>query len=78
MKKHELKTWPVYFEALWDERKRFEIRKNDRDYREGDELLLREYDPERGEYSGREIEAKVTYVLQGAGSGSAKNTVSCP
>ena len=60
---HELKTWPEYFEAIWDGRKNFEYRLNDRDYQVGDLLHLREYDPHTSEYSGREIVRSVTYVL---------------
>lgn len=45
--KHELKTWPVYFEALWSGRKRFEVRKNDRGFKTGDRLVLKECDPDR-------------------------------
>lgn len=63
--KHELKTWPVYFDALWSGLKRFEVRKNDRGFKTGDRLVLREYDPERDGYSGRQIESKATYVMGG-------------
>ena len=61
---HELKTWPEYFEAVWDGRKAFEIRKNDRNFQVGDWLILREWGPIT-DYSGREIYAEVTYVLPG-------------
>ncbi|WP_422698913.1 DUF3850 domain-containing protein [Enterococcus durans] len=39
---HELKILPEYFEAVVSGRKQFEIRKNDRDYKVGDQLILRE------------------------------------
>ncbi len=42
---HKLKTWPVYFDALWRKLKLFELRKNDRDYRVNDTLLLQEFEP---------------------------------
>lgn len=62
---HELKTWPIYFEAIWDGRKTFELRRNDRNYRTGDRLVLHEYDPEREMYLGRVIIAAVTYKMVG-------------
>ncbi|WP_444812245.1 DUF3850 domain-containing protein, partial [Streptococcus canis] len=37
-----------YFEAIMDGTKTFECRYNDRDFKVGDELLLREYDPKKG------------------------------
>lgn len=50
MKKyHDLKIFPRYFEEVVNGSKRFEIRKNDRDFKVGDEVLLREYNPEKRE-----------------------------
>ena len=59
---HDLKCHPDYFEALHDGSKTFECRYNDRDFKVGDELLLREYDPKQG-YTARCIVMTVTYVL---------------
>lgn len=43
---HELKTWPHAFNEIKLGNKTCEIRKNtDRDFAEGDVLLLRKYDP---------------------------------
>jgi len=42
---HELKTWPEFFNQTRSDRKRFELRQADRDFRVGDHLLLREWDP---------------------------------
>jgi hypothetical protein len=39
---HELKTDPKVFDQVMDGTKTFEIRKNDRGYKVGDELLLRQ------------------------------------
>lgn len=61
---HELKTWPKHYEALALGKKRFELRKNDRGYQVGDTLFLREWDPTTGEYSGREMRATVTYLVE--------------
>jgi hypothetical protein len=59
---HELKVWPEYFEPLAKRIKTFEIRKNDRDFRIGDVLILKEFDPETNNYTGRTVERKVTYI----------------
>jgi hypothetical protein len=59
-KVHELKCWPDYFRAIVEGRKPFEIRKNDRDFRVGDELHLLEWYPNTRVYSRLECWAKVT------------------
>ena len=56
------KIWPEYFNAISSGKKRFELRLNDFEVKEGDVLLLEEYDPQTKEYTGRKIEKKVTYV----------------
>ena len=53
MTRHELKTWPKYFAAVRSGQKRFEIRRNDRDFKVGDILVLREFDPEDDAYTGQ-------------------------
>lgn len=65
MKVHELKTVQPYFNEVYTGRKTFEIRKNDRDYKENDVLILREYYPQNEKESSyrRTIVAKVTYLL---------------
>lgn len=60
--KHELKTWPEYFQAVWCGDKNFEIRKDDRRFKERDEVVLQEFDPANGEYTGREIEGFIRYI----------------
>lgn len=62
-KTHTLKTWPQYFQMVIDGKKKFEYRLNDRGFREGDELLLLEYDPIKKTYSGRQCVASVSFVL---------------
>lgn len=42
---HHVKCWPRYFAQLWTGHKLAEVRVNDRDYQQGDYLVLREYDP---------------------------------
>ena len=63
---HELKTWPEYFRATYFRLKNFEIRKEDRDFKVGDILDLKEYDPIERRYSGRTLRAEVVY-LEGSG-----------
>ncbi len=62
---HLLKTWPEFFVAIMDGIKTFEYRKNDRDFKPGDTLVLAEYEPENKAFTGQRIQAKVTYVLKG-------------
>lgn len=69
---HFLKTWPKFFDQVLLGDKPFEIRRNDRDYRLGDILVLQEYSPprhsltgavtEEGRYLGREYRVVVTYI----------------
>ncbi len=68
---HELKTWPEFFQPAWVGDKTFEIRINDRDFKERDEIILQEFDPandERnggvGSYTGREIRATIIYLTK--------------
>jgi len=67
MTAHELKTWPEPFNAIWNGKKTFEVRKNDRRFEVGDLVVLREYDPSVGVYSGRQVSAAIGYVLTGWG-----------
>ena len=61
MKVHELKILPEYYDAIRCGDKRFEIRKNDRDYHSGDILRLKEWDGKK--YTGEEIDVLVRYIL---------------
>ena len=58
---HELKILPEYYKAIINGQKTFEIRFNDRDFRVGDTLLLKEWDGKK--YTGRIVERKVSYLL---------------
>jgi hypothetical protein len=59
---HSLKTWPKWFAASAAGKKPFEIRKNDRDFRVGDTLVLQEWDPITQKYSGKSLTRKITYI----------------
>lgn len=72
---HELKTWNEYFEEVFMGRKTFEIRKNDRDFKKGDTLILKEWDNIRQTFTGRKLARTVTYVLEGGSFGLEKGFV---
>ncbi|MCL6599809.1 MAG: DUF3850 domain-containing protein [Alicyclobacillus macrosporangiidus] len=65
MATHELKTWPEYFEPLLRGLKTVELLKDDRGYQCGDTLILREYDPDTRQYTGRICTRTVTHILRG-------------
>ena len=58
---HELKTLPIHFQPVSKGLKRAELRKNDRNFKVGDSLLLWEWSPEGG-YTGRSALRVVTHV----------------
>lgn len=59
---HHIKCDEVYFAAVVNDTKKFEYRRNDRNYRVGDFLRLYEWTEEKG-FSGRYVKAEVTYIL---------------
>lgn len=60
--KIEKKIWPKFFEEVIKGNKNFELRLADFECRPGDVLILKEWNPETKEYTGRVIEKKVGYV----------------
>lgn len=61
---HELKTWPEFYAEIAGGRKTCELRRDDgRDFRIGDHLRLREWDPDAGRYTGREVTVEVTHIM---------------
>ncbi len=60
---HSLKTVNPYFEAVWQGLKTFEVRENDRDYKVGDLLCLKEWDYKGERYTEREVTVEITYIL---------------
>ncbi len=71
---HELKTLPHLFEEVLSRRKTFEIRFNDRNFVEGDVLILKEFAPVLG-FTGREARRRVIYILHGGQFGLQKGYV---
>lgn len=64
MRVHNLKIHSQYFWDVMAGKKTFDVRKNDRNYRVGDALILREW--ENNNYSGREMSVRITYMLDDA------------
>ncbi len=58
------KIWPNFFELVKSDKKNFELRLADFDIKEGDTLILEEWNPDIKEYTGRKIERQVKYVLK--------------
>lgn len=73
MTQHNLKIHPQYFQEVWDDRKNFELRLNDRGFQVGDILHLQEWDPNGvapedpldhdTRYTGRTAVRMITYIL---------------
>lgn len=58
---HDLKILPEHFLPVQEGLKKAEVRYNDRDFKTGDYLILREYLPETG-YSGRLVQRRIGHV----------------
>ena len=58
------KIWPEYFELVKSGKKKFELRLADFRVKEGDVLLLEEWNPKTKKYTGRKIKRKVKYVIK--------------
>jgi len=62
MSYHELKIHPQYFTEVLEGNKTFEIRKNDREFKVGDIVLLRDFSPVMNMYSGHTVKKEITYI----------------
>jgi|TARA_Y100000310_G_scaffold343234_1_gene449913 hypothetical protein len=60
----EKKLWPKRFEQVLNGIKRSDIRLADFEVKPGDLLLLREWDPEKEDYTGRIIEKEISSVIK--------------
>lgn len=65
--KIEKKAWPEMFQAVANGKKNFDLRLADFEIKEGDILVLKEWDPATKEYTGRTIEKEIGYVLKTKG-----------
>ena len=59
---HELKIKAEYLKEITEGNKNFELRRNDRDFKVGDWLHLREYI--NGQYTGRFYTVLIKYILK--------------
>ena len=60
--RHNKKIHPKFFGLILNGKKTFELRLADWECNEGDILVLQEWDPEKNEYTGRQIEKVITYI----------------
>lgn len=58
------KTWPELFNLVISGKKKFDVRLADFDVKEGDTIVLEEWNPETKQYTGRKAEKKINYVLK--------------
>lgn len=83
---HKLKTHPLAFLAMKRGDKNFDVRKDDRNFRVDDQLLLEEFTPagywddgekdsEKDEYSGDILHRRISYILRGGQYGIEKGYV---
>ncbi|MBS3124529.1 DUF3850 domain-containing protein [Candidatus Woesearchaeota archaeon] len=62
--KIEKKLWPKFFQRILDGEKKYELRLADFDCQPGDTLVLREWDPQTKNYTGRTLEKEITFVIK--------------
>ena len=70
-KTHELKILPEYYAQVISRNKLWELRKNDRDFKVGDTVILKEWTDEQ-EFTGREYRTTILYVFEGGKYGLAE------
>ena len=61
---HVVKSWSMFFADILSGDRTSDIRLNDRRYAVGDRMLLNEFDPVRGTYTGRQQLVLITYLQQ--------------
>jgi len=64
MRRIEKKTWPYLFDKVLSGEKQFDLRIAEFECEVGDTLVLREWDPEKKEYTGRELEKEITFLVK--------------
>ena len=62
METHELKILPKYYTEVVIGNKTYELRKDDRDYKVNDLIVLKEYS--NGSYTGNEFNVTIKHILR--------------
>ena len=62
--KIEKKVWPKYFQLILEGKKHFELRLADWECNVGDVLVLKEWDPNTKEFTGRILEKEITFIAK--------------
>ena len=60
---HKLKTLQPFYDEVDLGSKKFEVRKNDRNFKVGDFMVLQEWKLEGHFYTGEEVKTVITYIL---------------
>jgi hypothetical protein len=63
MNTHHLKVWPEFFRELVLGIKKVEIRRNDRNFKERDLLVLQEWNRKTQRYTGHKVVRKIDHVM---------------
>jgi len=58
------KIWPEYFKKIKERKKHFEVRLADFKIKNGDTLILREWNPKTKKYTGRTLKRKIGFTLK--------------
>ncbi len=64
MRTVEKKCWPEYFEKIIKGEKGFELRLADFEISRGDTLVLKEWNPETRQYTGRQTQKKAGRITR--------------
>jgi len=79
MKQHDLKLNITDFLAVWERKQTAQYRKNDRDYKAGDLVVLRPYITDKKEYLNNHtaIRAQITNIIHSPSFGIPKGYCVC-
>lgn len=66
---HHVKSWTEFYAAI-NGGQPFDIRNNDRKYKIGDTIVFKEWDTDKGRFTGNECQREITHLIQGGGTGS--------
>lgn len=62
MTTHMVKSWSHLYDAIVSGAKSYDLRKNDRDYKVGDILHLKQYDNINGKFTGWQTTRRISYI----------------